>query len=69
VSVEGDVEGDEESSPEPRAEDESAVSSEVSEDWPEDSGAERDGFALERGDPLDESVLEPVEPPDPVVSA
>jgi hypothetical protein len=63
---EGDSEGDEESSPELRAEEESVVSAD---EVPEDSGAERDGFAWERAVPFDESALLPVEPPDPVVSA
>jgi hypothetical protein len=65
-SSEGDSEGDEESSAELRAGEESVVSAD---EVPEDSGAERDGFAWERAVPFDESVLLPVEPPDPVVSA
>ena len=63
-SSEGDSEGDEESSAEPRA-GEVVSADEV----PEDSEAERDGFAWERAVPFDESALLPVEPPEPVVSA
>jgi hypothetical protein len=68
LPVEGEVEGDEVSSPEMRVGEESMV---TADDVPgaEEPGVERDGLALERVVPFDESALEPVEPPDPFVSA